>query len=300
MLNPPLVSIIIPTYNRAHLIGETLDSVLAQTYTNWECLVVDDGSTDNTAAVLLAYCKKDARIHYHHRPENRPKGANACRNYGFELSKGAYINWFDSDDIFSKNKIHSQVDILFGSNGDVSTCKWGRFNSLSSISIKSELRIYKTYSKGVELIRDYGRFNEYFPQHVFLIKRELVCKSGYWNEYLQINQDGEFFCRLLIHAKKIIFSKNSYVLYRENDICKTSRVSNINKAKHLVISWRLIESYLCLLNKKEFEEYLENGKDYCFEKLKINHYDLLLENKYFFREHFKKRNLLSKLKRKLS
>ena len=61
-MQPPLVSIIIPTYNRAHLIGETLDSVLVQTYTHWECIVVDDGSTDGTDALLATYCKKDSRF----------------------------------------------------------------------------------------------------------------------------------------------------------------------------------------------------------------------------------------------
>ncbi|WP_372938266.1 glycosyltransferase family 2 protein, partial [Seonamhaeicola sp.] len=90
-MSQPLVSIIIPTYNRAHLIGETLDSVLAQTYTHWECIVVDDGSSDHTSQVVATYCKNDARFQYHQRPLDRPKGANACRNYGFELSKGEYI-----------------------------------------------------------------------------------------------------------------------------------------------------------------------------------------------------------------
>lgn len=87
-MEQPLVSIIIPTYNRAHLIGETLDSVLAQIYTNWECIVVDDGSTDSTAELLAFYVEKDSRFQYHHRPKDRLKGANACRNYGFELSRG--------------------------------------------------------------------------------------------------------------------------------------------------------------------------------------------------------------------
>lgn len=94
-----LVSIIIPTYNRAHLIGQTLDSVCAQTYEHWECIVVDDGSSDYTKELLAFYTEKDARIQYHNRPSDRPKGANACRNYGFELSTGKFIQWFDSDDL---------------------------------------------------------------------------------------------------------------------------------------------------------------------------------------------------------
>ena len=94
-----LVSIIIPTYNRAHLIGETLDSILAQTYTNWECIIIDDGSSDDTLEVIDNYIKKDNRFQYYRRPVERSKGPNVCRNFGYELSKGEYINWFDSDDV---------------------------------------------------------------------------------------------------------------------------------------------------------------------------------------------------------
>ena len=84
---PDLISIIIPTYNRSHLLGETLDSVLIQTYRNWECIVVDDGSTDYTPELMEFYIRKDSRFSFYRRPEEKAKGANACRNYGFEKSR---------------------------------------------------------------------------------------------------------------------------------------------------------------------------------------------------------------------
>jgi glycosyltransferase involved in cell wall biosynthesis len=87
----PLVSIIIPTYNRAHLIGETLDSVLAQTYQNWECIIVDDDSTDKTDEVVGAYVEKDSRFKYYHRPDEHLPGGNGARNYGFKMSTGEYV-----------------------------------------------------------------------------------------------------------------------------------------------------------------------------------------------------------------
>src|SRR5690606_2852819 len=99
MIDAALISIIIPTYNRAHIIGETLDSILAQTYTHWECIVVDDGSTDGTAHLMAGYMERDTRFRYYHRPVERPKGPCSCRNYGFEQSKGDYVNFFDSDDL---------------------------------------------------------------------------------------------------------------------------------------------------------------------------------------------------------
>ena len=86
-MNTSLISIIIPTYNRAHLINDTLNSIIAQTYTNWECIVVDDASTDNTASILEGYINKDSLFQYNIRPNIKPKGANACRNFGFEISK---------------------------------------------------------------------------------------------------------------------------------------------------------------------------------------------------------------------
>ena len=89
-----LISIIIPTYNRAHLIGETLDSVLAQTYPHWECLFIDDGSTDNSIEVIQAYTKQDKRMKLFTRPAHRMKGANACRNIGLENAVGEYIVFF--------------------------------------------------------------------------------------------------------------------------------------------------------------------------------------------------------------
>lgn len=96
-----MISIIIPSYNRESLIKETLDSILAQTYKDWECLVVDDGSTDNSAEVVRRYVNTDHRIKLLVRPEERTKGAPTCRNIGFENSKGEYIYFFDSDDLLS-------------------------------------------------------------------------------------------------------------------------------------------------------------------------------------------------------
>ncbi|WP_456376368.1 glycosyltransferase family 2 protein [Lutibacter sp.] len=297
-MQTPLVSIIIPTYNRAHLIGETLDSILAQTYTNWECIVVDDGSTDNTDSLLAAYCAKDKRFQYHHRPSDRPKGANACRNYGFELSKGEYINWFDSDDLFSNNKIEEQINGLVNSGYDIATCKWGKFNTLEKIKIK-ELFIYKHYQNGLDLLKDYGEQNSFFPSHTFLLKKEIIFKSGLWNEALKINQDGEFFCRVLIKAKNIFFAQYCYILYRNPFQENTSSLQNINKARHLILSWKLISLNLELIHNNEFEKYLNNAKDYIYIKLKKDYKNIIKENKDFFKNQIKKQSFFNRLKRKL-
>ena len=82
----PLVSIIIPNFNREKLIVETLQSIINQSYKNWECIVVDDHSTDNSWEIVKELCDVDNRIRQVKRPDNRVKGACTCRNYGFELS----------------------------------------------------------------------------------------------------------------------------------------------------------------------------------------------------------------------
>ena len=130
-----LISIIIPTYNRGHLINKTLDSIIAQTYTNWECIVVDDGSYDNTDQVLLKYCKKDNRFQYHLRPKERLRGGNAARNYGFELSRGEYINWFDSDDLMDSFHLEKHLKNLLNKKNDASISLAVKFkHNLSNIS----------------------------------------------------------------------------------------------------------------------------------------------------------------------
>ena len=96
----PLVSIIIPIYNRADLIVETLQSVIAQTYENWECIVVDDGSSDNSFDVIQNFSEKDKRIRADTRVRE-PKGAPTCRNIGMKMSKGEFIIFLDSDDLMA-------------------------------------------------------------------------------------------------------------------------------------------------------------------------------------------------------
>lgn len=105
-----LVSIIIPTFNRANIIGETLDSVLNQIYQNWECLIIDDGSTDNSIEIIENYTQKDSRFQYHKRPENITKGVSTCRNIGFKKSKGVFLNFIDSDDIITTNHIEVHLE----------------------------------------------------------------------------------------------------------------------------------------------------------------------------------------------
>jgi len=107
----PLVSIIIPCFNREVLIKRALESVLSQTYSNWECLIVDDGSSDGTLEVLERYSKRDSRILYQLR-ERLPKGAPTCRNIGLNKSRGSYVIFLDSDDYLLPHCLKQRVEAI--------------------------------------------------------------------------------------------------------------------------------------------------------------------------------------------
>ncbi len=118
----PLISIIIPTYNRAHIIEKTLTSVQQQTLTDWECLVIDDFSKDNTKEIVTTLCVRDNRFQYFIN-ENK-KGAQGARNTGINHAQGEWIEFFDSDDIMHADLLESIFCAMREDNtqSDVYTC----------------------------------------------------------------------------------------------------------------------------------------------------------------------------------
>jgi len=295
----PLVSIIIPNYNRADIVVETLRSVAAQTYVNWECIIVDDGSTDDSENVIGNYVRSDVRFQFYKRPGEITAGANSCRNLGFERSKGEFVNWLDSDDIIAPNKIESQINLLSSQKADVATCKWGRFMHLTEDVSLKELGTFTNFPTGTSLITAYGTYGTFFPSHAFLVSRKLADISGLWNKNLQVNQDGEFFCRILINANKVVCALDTYVLYRLPHHTNTNQIKTKEKAKHLVLSWILIDTYLEVLGTGKFDRYIETGKAYCFQRLQKDYMDVISEYKFFFRKEIANASLLSRIKRKL-
>ena len=297
-MSNPLISIIIPNYNRAHLIGETLDSVLAQTYTHWECIIVDDGSTDNSKEVIQKYVNKDARFQLHDRPTDRPKGANACRNYGFELSKGGFINWLDSDDLFSNDKLESQIKEAIESKEPnvVITSKWDFFTDLSQVGSIKPLDIYKDFKCGYELIVEFGKTKHLFPPHSYLMSKSIIKKSGLWNEYLKINQDGEFFVRVLLNTNEVLHAKNGISHFRSHNSERTSTYSSDQKIEHAINSWKLIKAYLDIYNSSnKHNKYIEYAKQYLYAKIMEQNSKYIYRNFFFFKNQIFKYSKLSQI-----
>lgn len=185
----PLVSIIIPTYNRADLIGNTLDSILVQTYTNWECIVVDDGSTDTTENVVNYYVEKDARFQYYKRPSEYKSGGNGSRNYGFDVSKGEYVNWFDSDDLMLPDALQRKLD-AFEENVDFVVANSLNFDEEGTVSRPYELN----YDIPITAENFISQTIGWITNDV-LVRRKVI--QIRFNEELKSGQEYNFFARLL-------------------------------------------------------------------------------------------------------
>jgi len=263
-MQQPLVSIIIPTYNRAHLIGETLDSVLAQTYTNWECIVVDDGSTDNTTEVIKNYLDKDPRFQYHHRPADRPKGANACRNYGFELSEGEFVNWFDSDDIMHPSKLKTQIKALKNSELNFSVCQTMVF--VETIENIKGLKHPSVCSDNV--------FEDYITKQIVWLTQAPLWKRNFllaldelFDEELQSSQEWEFHTRILYSNREYHYTNEALVFVREHKNSLSYNVENERRYLNYFLSrYKIYILFKENLNEKT-TQYLRNHLIVYFKKL---------------------------------
>lgn len=217
----PLISIIIPTFNRGHLINEVLDSILEQSYLNWECIVVDDGSVDKTKDILTSYVSRDNRIKYYNRPLDRQKGASSCRNYGFEKSKGEYIHWFDSDDLYTKNAIKTYIN-SFNKNIDVviSPLKKVNFEMI-------ELSVVRIYSDN--LLQDYitGKVAFYVSGPVW--RRTFLLQQLYLFDVSLGNlDDWDFNLRMLYSKPKLFYLKVPMLYYRIHQASLSQELGNLN------------------------------------------------------------------------
>lgn len=275
-MSEPLVSIIIPTYNRAHLIGETLDSVLAQTYTNWECIVVDDGSTDGTEALLQKYVERDCRFQYHHRPKDRLKGANACRNFGFEQSKGAFIIWFDSDDLMHPNLLLNQYNALKDGNYNFSVCR-SQWLTLDG-TLKQGFRSSVIQSK--DPINDYIKFKAFWHINAVCYRSEFLRqKNLHFDESLQQSQEYDF------HVK-VLSEDSNYAVVNEPLVKVIAVEDSISYAQSH--TWAKLKSTIRV--KKRF---LKNAKTYGLDR-STNQF-LMIALHGLFQEKTMQKNVLQSL-----
>jgi glycosyltransferase involved in cell wall biosynthesis len=207
----PLVSICMPAYNAAKYIDETLESIFNQTYKNIEIVIVNDGSTDDTAKVLEKYAdRQNVRIIH---TENR--GQSAAANTAYYHSYGEYIKFFDADDIMNPEHIGAQVKRAVERPDCISFCEVRRFynDDLSSALIEPKAN-WKDLPPVEWMVIDHGNGLGMMAAWMFLIPRRILDRSGLWNEALSLINDYEFSPRFLLLAKEVLFTPEAVVFYR--------------------------------------------------------------------------------------
>ncbi len=208
----PFISIIIPTYNRCWILKEALDSVLSQEYIDFETIVVDDGSSDATSALLSSYGDRILTIY------QRNKGVSAARNAGIMMAKGEYVAFLDSDDMWLPDKLSCQVD-FFKFHPEAAICQTDEIWIRNGVRVNPKTRHKKPsgmifvpslqlclVSPSAVMIKkslfdEVGLFNEAFPAcedydlwlriglyyPIYLIERRMVVKRGGHNDQLSRN-----------------------------------------------------------------------------------------------------------------
>lgn len=242
-----LVSILIPAYNAERWIGETIKSILSQTWSNYETIVVDDGSSDTTFAIARRFQSKTVRV-----ITQENMGASAARNKALSLAQGDYIQWLDADDLLAPDKIaHQLKDGEQGKNSSV---------LLSSAFGKFSFRPHKARFVTTALWRDLtpvewfiARFSEnvwMFPA-AWLVSRRLTERIGPWDERLSLNDDGEYFGRAVAACDEVKFVPEAKSYYRQANGSSLSKTVTHEACESLFLSMQLCIEYLLALENSD-------------------------------------------------
>lgn len=219
MSEAKLVSIIMPAYNSERYVAESIDSVLAQTYTNWELIIIDDGSIDNTRRIVSQYTEKDARIKYIYQT-NQKQGK--ARNTGISNSKGDLIAFLDSDDLWVPKKLETQLAYLKKSKTDLIFSDGYIFtNNLNNIkgSFQTLNGVFQG-DKGLELFLAQNRI----PILSVLTYKLIINTVGGFEENQQIQnvEDYHLWLKLLIGGFSFYGLPDKLVYYRQHDSQSTT------------------------------------------------------------------------------
>ena len=192
------VSIIMATYNRAYLISESLESIAAQTFKDWECLIIDDGSTDDTEGIVLQYCQKDKRFQYLQRPSSHQKGLPGSRNYGIEMAQGDFIIFFDDDDVAHPQNLEICLELLEDSGTDFCHYRKQSFTDKFPQLLEIHKPVQK-FSIGIEEIEKVISNKIALASCTVMWKKECFSNIRF-NESLSYAEEWECYTRTLLEG----------------------------------------------------------------------------------------------------
>ena len=186
----PPVSVIVPCYNAARFLGETIDRVLAQTFTAFELIVIDDGSTDGTRGIIDRYRDRLAGRLIAESGPNR--GVSAARNRGTELASGRYLHHLDADDLLRPDALRAKLEALEASGADVAYADWQKLiESRDGVFVPGD--VHSRRCEDVHPVPEIAIVMDFWsPPAALLYRREIVDRIGGWNTGLPFVQDGRF------------------------------------------------------------------------------------------------------------
>jgi glycosyltransferase involved in cell wall biosynthesis len=223
MINP-LVSIIMPCYNRASIIQESITSVIHQTFKNWELIIVDDGSSDNSVDIILQFLE-DHRIVFIQR-KHEIKGASSCRNIGLRKASGKYIVYLDSDDLLTQNCLQNRLN-EFDKNQDFDFLV---FPTLLFNKEVYDLNILWNIDKNENDLERFLRVDALWQTTGPIYKKESLIKLNGFDENLEFWQDFDLHIRLLIndftYKKFLFYQPDNFHRVHKNSISRS--ISYVN------------------------------------------------------------------------
>jgi glycosyltransferase involved in cell wall biosynthesis len=206
----PLVSVLIPAYNAEEWIADSIRSAIAQTWPNKEIVVVDDGSKDRTATIADEFAAQGVRV-----VRQPNQGAAAARNTAFTASSGAFIQWLDADDLLGPSKIAAQMAALepWTNKRVLASGGWGQFLYRPAKAEFIPTPLWANLSP-VEWLQRKMSMNLHMQTGTWLVSREATVAAGPWDTRLLGDDDGEYFCRILLQSDAIIFVPEARIFYR--------------------------------------------------------------------------------------
>lgn len=205
----PLVSILIPCYNAEAWLAETLASALEQTWSNKEVIVVDDGSKDCSLEIAKTFEPHGVKA-----IDQQNRGASAARNRALQAAEGDFIQYLDADDLLAPDKIERQIQLLENGNSDsVATGEWSRFYKTPSEALFIPQPLWVDMSPFEWLVCAWSGGWMMHPA-AWLVPRKIAQTAGLWNETLSLDDDGEYFCRVVLASKGVKFCAGAKSYYR--------------------------------------------------------------------------------------
>ena len=236
MNSAPAVSVILPTHNRATLVGRAIDSVLGQSFEDFELIVVDDNSTDDTAQVIARF-DAHPRLRYYRNAKNL--GPSGARNRGIDLARGSYVAFQDSDDRWFPEKLARQMEEIREKDAQVCYCGAFYYSPENSYYIPRPRTVSKKGMQSGDLSRDILFDNPTTPQ-TLLVKRSLFDTVGRFDETLPIKVDWDLAIRLAQSEPFAFVAEPLVLIYRTEGSVSSDRVADAATREKLLKKYDLI------------------------------------------------------------